>query len=93
MRFIYPAIIHPVGDGNFTAKVPDLEGCTAEGFNIDDVMEEINHAMLEWITLELEDNDTLPRISEPEDLKDQMEEGDFIRNVSVIYRMTDGWDE
>ena len=61
MKFIYPAIIHKSGDERFEAYVPDLEGCRAEGFSLDDVMEEINHAMLDWITLEIDDGDgTLP---------------------------------
>ncbi len=94
MKFIYPAIIHPAGEEHFEAYVPDLEGCRAEGFSIDDVMEEINLAMLNWVTLEIEDGDgTLPPISDAEDLKDLLGDGDFIRSVCITYRSYDGWDE
>ena len=94
MRFIYPAIIHPNEDGTFTARMADLEGCEATGFSIDDCMEEINAAALNWITLELEEEDgSLPPISDHEDLRRQLAENEFIRNVSVIYRLYDGWDE
>ena len=94
MKFIYPAILHPLEDGHYRAYVPDLDGCQAEGFSIDDVMEELNQAMLNWITLELEEGDGgLPLISEPEDLRPLLEDGDIIRNVCVTYRSYDGWDE
>ena len=94
MKFIYPAIIHKSGDERFEAYVPDLEGCRAEGFSLDDVMEEMNHAMLDWITLEIDDGDgTLPPISEAEDLEGLLTEGDLVRNVCVTYRSYDGWDE
>ena len=94
MRFIYPAILHPLDDGSYEAVVPDLEGCRATGFSIDDCMEEANAAVLEWITLELEEDiPFLPPVSDPEDLAPLLRPGDFLRNVCVTYRSTDGWDE
>ena len=91
MRFIYPAVIHPLEDGSFEALFPDLEGCYAKGFSIDDCLEEANAAALTWITLELEDDLPLPPISDPSDL--EVAPGDFVRNISVTYRPYDGWDE
>ncbi len=91
MKFIYPAILTPMEDGSFEAVVPDLEGCRVSGFNLNDCMEEANHAVLEWITLELEEDGVLPPVSEHEDLP--LEEGQFVRNVCVTYRAYDGWDE
>ena len=95
MRFIYPAIIRKIRVDLYEARVPDLEGCIAAGFSEDDVMIEINAAMLAWITLELEEEEQpqLPPISEAEDLKHQLREDEFIRNVCVTYRSYDGWDE
>ena len=93
MRFIYPAILRPLEGGHYAASVPDLDGCRAEGFSIDDCMEELNAAALDWITLELEEEGTLPPVSDPEDLTDLLKEGDFIRNVCVTYRALDGWEE
>lgn len=94
MKFIYPAIVHQSGTDRFEAYVPDLDGCRAEGFSLDDVMEELNHTMLEWITLEIDEGDgMLPPISDAEDLKDLIKQGDLIRNVCVTYRSYDGWDE
>ena len=94
MRFIYPAILHPNDDGTFTATMADLEGCTATGFSIDDCLEEINAAALTWITLELEEEDgELPAISDHEDIRPRLQENEFIRDVSIMYRSYDGWDE
>ncbi len=93
MRFIYPAVIHPNEDGTYTATMVDLEGCSATGFSIDDCLEEINAAALNWITIELEEDGVLPPITEHEDIRPRLKENEFIRNVSVIYRMYDGWDE
>lgn len=91
MKFTYPAILTPHDDGSFSSVVPDLEGCEATGFNLDDCMEETNHRVLEWITLELEDTYTLPPVSDPEDLT--LEENQFVRHVCVTYRAYEGWDE
>ena len=91
MKFIYPAVIHPLKEGGFEATFPDLEDCRAKGFSIDDVMEEANAAALAWITLELEEELPLPPVSDPQDIP--LAEGDFVRNVCVTYRAYDGWDE
>ncbi len=94
MRFIYPAIIRPMEDGSFYAYLPDLEGCTATGFSIDDCLEEANAAVLNWIETELEEEvPFLPPVSDPEDIIPLLKEGEFIRNVCVTYRIMEGWDE
>ena len=94
MRFIYPAIVSSCGDGSYEAYVPDLEGCRAKGFSIDDCLEETNAAVLSWISLELEeDKPFLPPVSDPEDLAGLLRPGDQIRNICVTYRILDGWDE
>ena len=93
MRFIYPAVIHPNGDGTFTATMVDLAECSATGFSIDDCLEEINAAALAWITLELEEEGSLPPVSDHEDIRPLLKENDFIRNISIMYRSYDGWDE
>ena len=91
MKFIYPAILSKQEDGRYTAMVPDLEGCTASGDSLDEVMEEANAAVLTWITLELEEEASLPPVSDISDLV--LKENEFVRNVCVTYRMTDGWEE
>ncbi|MDO4475593.1 MAG: type II toxin-antitoxin system HicB family antitoxin [Lachnospiraceae bacterium] len=92
MRFIYPAILKQDTDGSYVAHIPDLTGCTARGFDINDCLEEINLAARQWIELELEEEDvSLPPVSDPADFK--LADGEFVRQISIQYRMTDGWDE
>ena len=93
MRFIYPAILTPLPDGSWKAVMPDLTGCEATGFSIDDVMEEINLAAREWIAIELEEEDSLPPVSDPEDLNEDLPAGSLIRNVCITWRILEGWDE
>ena len=93
MRFLYPAILRPLEDGYYEAEMPDLEGCRARGFSIDDCMEEINAAALNWISVELEEEGSLPPVSDREDLQEQLQEGELIRTVCITYRTMDGWEE
>ena len=90
MKFIYPAIIKTEAD-HYTAVLPDLEGCVAEGESIDEVLDNANAAAAEWISVELETEIYLPPVSDEEDLI--LEEGEFVRNICVTMRMSDGYDE
>ena len=92
MKLIYPAILRPLDDGKFEARYPDLEGCIAVGDSINDCLEEANAAALAWIDTELNEFDgTLPPVSDAADL--ELAEGEFVRVMSLTYRLTDGWDE
>ncbi len=92
MKLIYPAIIRPLENGRYEARYPDLEGCSAVGDTIDDCLEEANAAALAWIDIELNEFDgTLPPVSDAADLL--LAPGEFVRIMSLTYRLTDGWDE
>ena len=94
MRFIYPAIIKKISDDEYHAMCPDLEGCSARGYSHDDVMEEINLVLRNWISLELEEDEPfIPPASDIEDLTASANDGEVIRNVCVTIRITEGWDE
>ena len=91
MTFAYPAIIHPTEKG-YTATFPDLTDCAAEGDTLNECLDNAYHAMYNWLYVELtEFEGHLPPISHKEDLI--LQEGDFVRNISAIMRLTDGWDE
>ena len=56
--------------------------------------EALNSAIEEartWIQVELEDSFELPSVTHPDDL--DLREGEFVRNIAVTIRLTDGWDE
>ena len=92
MKFIYPAVIRKEKETLYRASFPDLEGCTASGSTIDEVLEDANAAMRSWIEVELEEEDaSLPAASDPADLP--LGDGEFVRNICITYRFLDGWEE
>ena len=92
MKLIYPAVLRRNTDGTYSAYYPDLEGCCVTGNSLDDCLEEANAAALLWIDTELNEFDgELPPVSDPEDIP--LEEEEFVRIMSLTYRLTDGWDE
>ena len=91
MKFIYPAIISKEADGTFRARFPDLDGCFAEGFSLDDCIENANEAANDWIGVELEENNPLPDITDLNDIV--TDDNEVARNICINYRFYDGWDE
>ena len=90
MTFTYPAVFRDLGDGTYEGWFPDLEGCTFRGNDID---EAINNAIAEekeWITVELEDENGMPMLSDREDLT--LGENEFVRYVTVILHLQEGFD-
>ena len=91
MNFIYPAIIKKTENG-YEARFPDLEMCEAKGRTINDCLEDARDAMENWLRAEFEEEDPLfPTMSAPEDI--ELSENEEVRNILVIYRLTDGYDE
>lgn len=92
MKFTYPAVIGKTKEGSYRAVVPDLACCEAKGDSLEDVLDKIYESVYDWIYLELsEEGGVLPPISDERDL--ELSEGDFVRNICVNIRFTDGWDE
>ncbi|MDO5702951.1 MAG: type II toxin-antitoxin system HicB family antitoxin [Lachnospiraceae bacterium] len=92
MRFIYPAIVRKTEDGMFHARFPDLAMCEAKGDSIDDVMRNATAAAHDWIDLEFQEEypDFPPATDEADIIT---EDGETVRQVLVIYRIQDGWEE
>ena len=91
MRFMYPAIIKKVR-GGYTARFPDLACCEAEGRDLEDVLEHARDALEGWIRVEFEEEEpAFPPVSDPEDL--ELKKGEFVRQVLIVYRFYEGWDE
>ena len=92
MKFTYPAIIRKQDNGTWKAWLPDLACCEAEGDSVDDVIDRANEAAATWIMAEFEEEEPeFPPVSDMHDIV--LQEGDFVRNISVNYRFRDGWDE
>lgn len=92
MTFIYPAVFTPKEDGSYTARFPDLEGCTAKGITLDDCVDDAIEAARTWLQVELEEDDwDLPAVSSPEDI--DLLPGEEVRSIGVKIRLYEGWDE
>ena len=92
MKFTYPAVIGKEENGSWKAVLPDLACCEAKGETLDEAVENANEAALDWINLELsEDEVNLPPVSEVSDL--ELKEGDIVRNIQVTIKFMEGWEE
>ncbi|MAZ78251.1 MAG: toxin-antitoxin system HicB family antitoxin [Legionellaceae bacterium] len=73
-EFNYPIIVRPLSEedgGGFTAEVPDLPGCIADGKTIDEALHEVQDAMQSWIKSAQEFGDTIPKASVAENYSGQ----------------------
>ena len=92
MKFVYPAVFHKSEKGGYEGYFPDLACCEAKGETLDEAVENANEAALDWINLELsEDEVNLPPVSEVSDL--ELIEGDIVRNIQVTIKFMEGWEE
>ncbi len=92
MRFIYPAVISEKAEGGFHARFPDLCMCEADGDSMVEVLRNATNAAFDWIDLEMnEDEPDLPACTAHGDI--ELKENETVRDILVIYRMHQGWDE
>ena len=92
MRFIYPAVIEKTKEGSFRASFPDLLMCEAVGDTMMEVIRNATSAAYDWIDLEMQEEDPdIPPSSCHEDIS--LKENECVRDILVIYRMHQGWDE
>ena len=91
MKFIYPAIFQKQENGAYTGHFPDLEGCTAKGDTLEEAVDNANEALMYWISVELEEENHLPAVSDLHDLI--LTQDQTVRNICITYRFNDGWDE
>lgn len=92
MKFVYPAVFHKSEKGGYEGYFPDPACCEAKGETLDEAVENANEAALDWINLELsEDEVNLPPVSEVSDL--ELKEGDIVRNIQVTIKFMEGWEE
>ena len=92
MTLIYPAVFHQTENGRYAGYFPDLDDCTVEGDTLSEAMNEAIEAGKNWIYTELEEDDPfLPPVSDLGDIT--LQEGEFVRNIGMVLRLTDGFDE
>ncbi len=87
MTFIYPAVFTPhKEDEGYHAYFPDLEGCEADGPDLEDTMEYAKEAAYNWICVELEEEFVdLPEVSHEEDLV--LDDREFVRQMMITVKL------
>lgn len=69
MKLVYPAIFTPCTElSGYTVKFPDLPGCITEGRSLVEAVEMGVDAASGWILDEMEDGNTYPAPSQPQDV-------------------------
>ncbi|HUW63105.1 MAG TPA: type II toxin-antitoxin system HicB family antitoxin [Spirochaetia bacterium] len=69
MKYVYPAVFFPEGDGRYNVRVPDLPGCRTFGDNIADAIDMARDAVSMWLCDAEDKNEPIPKFSEPSALE------------------------
>lgn len=87
MTFIYPAVFTPhKEDAGYHAYFPDLEGCEADGPDLEDTMDNAREAAYNWICVEMEEEMVeLPEVSHAEDIN--LGDGQFVRQMMIVVKL------
>lgn len=48
-RLTYEVVLEPAEGGGFTVYVPSLKGCVSEGDTEEEALENIKHAVIQWL--------------------------------------------
>lgn len=64
MKYVYPAVFFPEGDGGYNVIVPDLPGCRTFGDNIADAIDMARDAVSMWLCDAEDKNEPIPKPSE-----------------------------
>ncbi len=91
MKIVYPAIFSKKEDGSgYQGYFPDLEGCTAEGTEIEDAADQARAAATDWILVEMEEGNDLPEVSHADDLK--LEAGQVVKYLTMTIQLVPGYE-
>ncbi len=91
MKIVYPAIFSKKEDGSgYQAYFPDLEGCTAEGQELEDAADQARAAATDWILVELEEENDLPEVSHRDDL--ELKEGEIVKFLTMTIQLVPGYE-
>lgn len=91
MKIVYPAIFQKKNDGSgYQAYFPDLDGCVAEGTDLEDAADHAREAATDWLLVEMDEGNELPEISHEEDLS--LEEGNIVKYLTMTIQLVPGYD-
>ncbi len=91
MKIVYPAIFSKkeVGKG-YQAYFPDLEGCIAEGAELEEAADQAREAATDWILVEMEEGKDLPEVSHVDDL--ELKEGEIVKYLTMTIQLVPGYE-
>lgn len=69
MKYVYPSIFFPEGDGRYNVVVPDLPGCRTFGNDIADAIEMARDAISMWLCDAEDKKEPIPKSSEYSTIK------------------------
>ena len=91
MKIVYPAVFTKKKDGSgYEAYFPDLEGCFAQGPDLEDAADQARDAATDWILVEMDEGNDLPEVSHKEDLV--LEEGSIVKHLTITIPLAPGYD-
>lgn len=87
MTFVYPAVFTPhEDDGGYHAFFPDLDGCEADGPDLEDAVENAREAALNWVTVEMDEFDgDLPFASHESEIP--LKDGQLVKMISMRVKL------
>lgn len=92
MRFVYPAVFKKTEQGTFRGMYPDFGNFGIEDPTFENTIREMTELLRGWITEDIQQGEKLPPVSDIADVRRKYPEDD-VRNIAVIVRVQDGWDE
>ncbi len=91
MKIIYPAVFSKNEDGSgYKAYFPDLDGCVAEGPELEDAADHAREAATDWILVEMDEGNDLPEVTHREDLK--LAEGEIVKYLTMTIQLVPGYE-
>lgn len=87
MTFTYPAVFTPKKEGaGYYVAFPDLEGCEAQGPDLEDAIDNAADAAYNWICAEMEEEECeLPPQTHEDDI--ELKEWEFVRRILVRIKL------
>lgn len=73
MKTVYAAVLTPIADGGYTARIPDVSGCITSGTDVQDTLDNIKDALAACLCTLEDYNDPIPTPSAPELIEHEAE--------------------
>lgn len=91
MKIVYPAIFSKKEDGSgYEAYFPDLEGCRAEGAELEDAADQARAAATDWILVEMEEGNDLPEVTHRDDL--ELKKDEVVKYLTMTIQLVPGYE-